>query len=136
MNFLKKLFGNANEESEKEKKSGYIDNNKLIRLLDAWGRQESQHTYMAVVHELLEGQSHLLLPTVNDDEEKISEYKTLDAGTTINLTSVTTKDGVTVIDVFGNEEALFGGRGKNTQYTIMPAQDVFAVCEEQDIISC
>jgi len=134
MNFFKKLFGNnKKDETAEDKTQNYTGNSKLDRLLDTWERQESQQSYLAVVKELFDGDSYLFLPSINEDSQKAGEIKNYDLNEAINLTSIKEQDGISVLYVFSNADSLLGRTGKESQYTIMPARDIFNICEEQDI---
>jgi len=127
MGFFNKLFGN------KEKNDNNLSNNRLIRLLDKWGREESEHSFKSVLHELFEGQSFLLVPTVNNNDIEENKWVTMVEGTTLHLTSVTEQDGVKVLAVFSDDTSLIDWAKQVTSYTALKTQDLFNMCRELEI---
>ena len=128
MNFLKKLFG-KNAEARDIKAGDNPDNTRLNELLDIWAKQPSKENYQAVVRELLEGNSFLLLPTANDNKGT-GNWKTATAGTTINLASVFDLDGLKVLGAFSSEDALLKWSKKEIQYTGMRMTDIIELCKQ------
>lgn len=136
MGLLSKLFGGKNKdqnETIKKEETTINDNIRLIRLLDTWGREESEHSFKAVLHELFEGSSYLLLPTINDEREATGEWVTLEKGSTIKLTSVFEEDGVKVLAAFSDEDALSRWTESETPYTALASKSVFDMCREMGI---
>lgn len=135
MGFLSKLFGGKNKEQTdtvKEEQTAN-DNIRLIRLLDKWGREESEHSFRAVIHELFEGSSYLLLPSLNDEGEITGQWVTLTEGAQIKLTSLFQEDGLKVLAAFSDEDALSRWAEKETAYTAIPSQAVFDMCREMGV---
>jgi hypothetical protein len=128
MNFLKKLFGKSDEVPE-TKPAGNPENSKLHYLLDIWVQHPSTENYRAVVQELMEGNSFLLLPTANTTNGT-GDWETAGTGTTINLTSVFNMDGLKVLGAFSSETALVAWTKKETQYTGLRMTDIIEICKQ------
>src|SRR5688572_21424782 len=104
MKFLKKLFGGKDTQTLPEVK-GNPENTRLNYLMNIWGDHPSDENYLAVMKELMEGNSFLLLPSVNDGKES-NGWKTTETDKTLKLTSVFDLDGLKVLGAFSNEKAL------------------------------
>lgn len=133
MGIFSKLFGGTKKSDEKETSVANSDNGRLIRLLDTWGREESEHSFKAVLHELFEGSSYLLIPTVDDGKHKTGEWITLEENSTIKITSISEQDEVSVLAAFSDEKALFQWAKKETHYTAMHTNDLFEMCRNMEI---
>ncbi|MFR9164953.1 MAG: SseB family protein [Dysgonomonas sp.] len=134
MGFFNKLFGEKNREDNSQANSVIGDNKILIRLLDTWGREESEHSFKAVLHELFDGNSYLLLPTKNNAEEKIGMLKTLKECLNSELTSITEDDGIKILNVFSDETALGKWTDElNSYYIAVATQDIFSLCRQLEI---
>jgi len=127
MNFLKKLFG----EKPKEVEEKSPENTRLNFLLTNYSQNRSQGNYELVVKELLNGNSFLIVPTINDGIK--NDWTKLDTDQTIKITSVFNLDGLKVLGVFSSEARLYHWAKTATQYTALQAQAVLDLCKEQDI---
>lgn len=127
MGLLSKLFGNKKENTKN------IDNNRLIRLLDKWGREETSFCFQAVFHELLEGNSFLLVPTINTTDEKQGEWKSLEEGLSLQLISVEEVEDIKTLFAFSDEEALRTWRKEEGHYNLLKTQDIFEICRRIEI---
>ena len=132
MNFFKKLFGSNAPKKMPQQPVSQPDNAQLISLLDQWGADQSKERFKAVFNEIMEGNSFLLLPSVNDGRES-SEWGTLQAGTDLKLTSVYDLDGLKVLAVFSDEKALLQWRGDGSEYTSMHTPDLINFCQQHQI---
>lgn len=127
MSLLRKLFGSKKESIKN------IDNNRLIRLLDKWGREETSFCFQAVCHELLEGNSFFLIPTINNTDEKQGEWKSLEEGLSLQLASVEKVEEIKTLFAFSDEEALRTWRKEEGHYNLLKTQDVFEICRRTEI---
>ena len=108
------------------------NNNRLLLLLSVYESQQgSKESYMAVLSELLNGNSFLLLPTVN--KEKTAGWKNIEKDESIQITSVFDMDGLKVLGAFTDEMALLKWADRETQYTAIPSKDVLEMCENNAI---
>lgn len=130
MNFLKKLFGSVGKSTGVEKKKD-PENTRLNYLLNIWGGHQSDKNYKAVMDEILNGNSFLLLPSVNDNET--IGWTTLEAPKTLNLTSVFNLDGLKVLGAFSDENALVEWSQKPTHYTALATKEVIELCKAQGV---
>jgi len=130
MNFLKKLFGGSDKTTDSQEKKN-PENTRLNYLLNIWGQHQSDSNYKAVMDEILNGNSFLLLPSVNDNET--IGWTTSEASKTLNLTSVFNLDGLKVLGAFSDENSLVEWSKKPTQYTALPTKDIIEICKEQGI---
>jgi len=128
MGIFDKLFGSKKKESEIEKPN----NNKLTGLLESYGKNKSQENYQKVFNEIVDGNSILILPSVNDGNEK-DEWKTIKKDSTLKLTSVFDQDGLKVLGAFTTPEKLVEWSKKETEYTAMQAQDAIDFCQTHGI---
>lgn len=132
MNFLKKLFGNADSKQTPEVKNKNPDNTRLTYLLDIYGQHPSNENYKAVLDEITSGNSFLLLPSVNENGNS-NGWQTAQVGTTINLASVFNLDGLKVLGAFSDETALVKWTNRETQYTAIKTQDLVDFCKQNNI---
>lgn len=134
MNFLKKLFGGqaTDKENLPQTDEQKPDNTKLLNLLHEWKNNESPENYIKVVNELQDGQSFLLLPSINDGRTS-NGWKTAKVGSTLKLTSVFDVDGLKVLGAFTDESALLIWKRKATEFTTMRSQDVIEFCQMHGI---
>jgi DNA-directed RNA polymerase beta' subunit len=128
MSFLKKLFGKqkpiANENPNKNP-----DNTHLIYLLNIYGENPSPGNYKQVVLEIMNGNSFLLVPTINDEQDQIQGWQTADAEKTLQLTSVFDQDGLKVLGAFSDEKALLTWAQKPTTYTALKTKAITELCQ-------
>ena len=129
MNFLKKLFGNNKPTEDEQKKDP--ENTKLNYLLDIWGENPSDDNYREVMHEILNGNCFLLLPSVNESESGV--WTIAKENSTLSLTSVFNLDGLKILGAFSNEKALVDWAKQPSQYTAVPTATVIDMCKEQGI---
>lgn len=108
------------------------NNNRLLLLLSVYESQQgSQESYMGVLSELLNGNSYLLLPTVNKD--KTEGWKNIEKDDSLQITSVFDMEGLKVLGAFTDEMALLKWADRETQYTAIPSKDVLDMCENNGI---
>jgi len=131
MNFLK-IFFTKGIKSEEVVENRKPENSKLIYLLNIYGQHQSQENYRLALKEIEEGNSFLILPSVNDTHE-MSDWKTIDVGSTLKLSSVFNLDGLQVLGAFTDEKALQTWAKKVTEYTKMRSQDVIEFCKQNGI---
>lgn len=131
MSFLKKLFG-GNKKPNDDLPKKDPENTRLIYLLDNWEKNPSKDNYHAVVDEVLNGNSFLLLPSVNDRESSMG-WETIEKGMTLNLTCVFNIDGLKVLAAFSDENALVAWSKTQTQYTALSTKEIVNLCAEQGI---
>ena len=132
MNFLKKLFGGSNNDKPATKESTNPDNTRLTFLLDIYGQHPSNDNYKAVLEEIINGNSFLLLPSVNDNPDS-NGWKAAQVGTTITLSSIFNLDGLRVLGAFSDEAALVKWTNRATQYTAIKTQDLVEFCKENNV---
>ncbi len=130
MGIFDKLFGSKNKQSKIENEKPI--NDKLIHLLEIYGKDLSQENYQNAFNEIVNGNSILILPSVNDGEDK-DEWKTLKKGTTLKLTSVFNQDGLTVLGAFTSPKKLLEWSKEETEYTAMNAKDAIDFCQTHGI---
>ena len=128
MGFLNKLF-KGNKKQQKNTDNKNPDNTKLLFLLKNYSENRSKENYIAVMEELMNGDSYLLRPSDNQHAET-SDWHTLEKGATIGLTSLYNVDGLKVLGAFTDENALTQWSKKLTRYTALRAKDVLKICEE------
>lgn len=108
------------------------NNVRLIHLLDTFREKNgAENSYSNVVIELLQGNSFLLLPSVNED--KSEGWKTIEKEQSLKITSIFDMDGMKVLGAFTDDEALLGWAKRETQYTALPSKDVLDMCEANGI---
>jgi hypothetical protein len=123
MGLFDKLFGNKSKPTNP-------DNSKLFKLLEIYQTQNGEgDSYKNVILELMNGNSFLLLPSVNDNENS-DTWTTAKKDTTLKLTCVYNLDGLKVLGAFTDENALLSWAKKPTQFTGLSSQDVLKLCEE------
>lgn len=130
MGIFDKLFGSKKKESDIEVNKP--NNDKLTRLLENYGKDKSQENYQKAFNEIVEGNSLLLLPSINDGNEK-DEWKTLKKDSTLKLTSVFDQDGLKVLGAFTTPEKLLEWSKRETEYTAMKAKDAIDFCQTHGI---
>lgn len=131
MNFIKKLFGSV-EKSQPVQQDKNPENTRLNYLLDIYGRHPSIDNYKAVMQEILEGNSFLLLPSVNGTTGS-GHWETLETGSMLTLASVFNLDGLKVLGAFSDEKSLLNWSNRETEYTSMRAQDIIEFCKQHNI---
>ena len=129
MSFLKKLFGAGRLPSQS---AGDPDNTRLNHLLDEWSKNASEANYGAVMQEILHGNSCLLVPTLNEPEPGTG-WKTLEEGSTLELSSVYNLDGLQILAVFTDAASLLQWAKEPTRYTAMRSNDVLEMCKNMGI---
>lgn len=132
MSFLKKLFGGSDNKNPEVKESKNPDNTRLTYLLDIYEQHPSNNNYRAVLEEITNGNSFLLLPSANDNANMIG-WQTAEVGTTLNLSSVFNLDGLKVLGAFSDETALVKWTKRETQYTAIKTQDLIDFCKQNNI---
>jgi len=126
MNLLKKLFGT-------KPKPILSEHNKLLELLEIHQKQNrDEDSYKNVLNELLNGDSYLLLPSVNKNLSS-NEVTISDENTTLQLTSIFNLDGLKVLGAFTDESSLSNWAQKPTQYTALHSKVVLKLCEDNSI---
>ena len=129
MGIFDKLFGKKKKAFENDKAP---DNAKLIGLLEKYGKNQSQENYQRAFNEIVEGNSLLILPSVNDGEPK-DNWETLKKDSTLKLTSVFDQDGLKVLGAFTTPEKLVEWTKSETEYTAMKSKDVIDFCQAHGI---
>lgn len=129
MGIFEKLFGTKKKVTEN---NGSPDNTKLIGLLEKYGKNQSQENYQKAFNEIMEGNTMLFLPSVNDGEPK-DNWTTLQKDSTLKLTSVFDQDGLKVLGAFTSPEKLVEWTKKETEYTAMQSKDVIDFCQTHGI---
>lgn len=132
MSFFKKLFGSSDNKRTEIKEKKNPDNTRLTYLLDIHGQHPSNDNYRAVLEEITNGNSFLLLPSANDNGNTIG-WQTAEVGTTLNLASVFNLDGLKVLGAFSDEIALVKWTKHKTQYTAIKTQDLIYFCKQNNI---
>jgi SseB protein N-terminal domain len=123
MGLFDKLFGNKSKPTNP-------DNSKLFQLLEIYQKQNGKgDSYKNVILELMNGNSFLLLPSENDNENS-DTWTTTKTDTTLKLTCIYNLDGLKVLGAFTDENALLSWAKKPTQFTGLSSQDVLKLCEE------
>lgn len=123
MSLFNKLFGSKSKSTNPE-------NSRLFELLDIYQKQGGNgDSYKNVVLELMNGNSFLLLPSENDNENS-DIWTTAKKDITLKLTCVFNFDGLKVLGAFTDENALLSWAKKTTQFTRLSSQDVLKLCEE------
>lgn len=132
MSFLKKLLGGSDNKKTEIKENRNPDNTRLTYLLDIYRQHPSNDNYRAVLDEITNGNSFLLLPSANDNTNTIG-WQTAEVGTTLNLASVFNLDGLKVLGAFSDETALVKWTKRETQYTAIKTQDLIDFCKQNNI---
>lgn len=132
MKFLKKLFGGSDYKKSEVKENKNPDNTRLTYLLDIYGQHPSNDNYRAVLEEITNGNSFLLLPSANENANTTG-WQTAEVGTTLNLASVFNLDGLKVLGAFSDEFALVKWTKRETQYTAIKTQDLIDFCKQNNI---
>jgi SseB protein C-terminal domain/SseB protein N-terminal domain len=132
MNFLKKLFGGSDNPKTENNENKNPDNTRLTYLLDIYGQHPSNDNYKTVLEEITNGNSFLLLPSVNENADS-NGWQTAQVGTTLNLSSIFNLDGLRVLGAFSDESALVKWTKKATQYTAIKAQDLIDFCKQNNV---
>jgi len=129
MGIFDKLFGTK---KKTPKNNENPDNTKLIGLLEKYGENQSKENYQKAFHEIVKGNSLLILPSLNDKESK-HEWETIEKGATLTLTSVIDQDGLKVLGAFTTPEKLLEWTKEETEYTAMKSKDVIDFCQAHNI---
>jgi hypothetical protein len=109
-----------------------LDNTRLLDLIHAYTEQQSEKTYAAVIDELMEGNAYLLMPSVGSSHPK-QQWRNMDEGESLDLTSVFNVDGLNVLGAFTSEETLLEWAQKETNYSAMPAREIIDLCMSNNI---
>jgi len=110
-----------------------INNSKLLDLINNYYQQNGKNnTYRDVALEIINGNSHLLLPSVNDSSENNTSTIS-EKGKKLKISSIFDVEGVKVLGAFTDENALYSWTKKPTQYTLLHTKDVLQICEENGI---
>lgn len=108
------------------------NNIKLISLLDIFRQKNgAENSYTNVILELLQGNSFLLLPSVNEDNSE--GWKTIEKEQQLKIASIFDMDGMKVLGAFTDDEALLDWSKREMQYTAIPSKDVLDLCEANGI---
>jgi hypothetical protein len=133
MGIFKKIFGSkSNPEPLKSHQLGNPDNTRLIFLLNNYIKNRGNENYKLVVDELLNGNSFLMLPSIND-ETASKEWTVSKENTSLKLTTIFNLDGLKVLGAFTDSEAVYTWAKKSTPYTSVKSQAVLEMCKEMDI---
>lgn len=130
MGIFDKFFGSKKTDAKIEVKQP--NNEKLISLLESYGKNQSQENYQKAFNEIVDGNSLLILPSINDGNDK-DEWKTLKKASTLKLTSVFNQDGLKVLGAFTAPEKLLEWSKKETEFTAMNAKDAIGFCQTHGI---
>ena len=123
MNFSKKFFSSKPE--------SHPENIRLSFLLNNYSENTSQTNYGLVLKELKEGNSFLILPTVN--EKYVDDWTVTNEEAKLKLTSVFDLDGLKVLGAFSDEKSLLIWSKKPTPYTAVRSQAVLEMCQEINV---
>ncbi len=93
----------------------------LQPLLDNWSNDPSNATFEAVLHELFEGTSSLLVPIAENDERGMQ------------LSSVYDMEGLMVLGAFSNEATLFKWAEQEIPFTTITSQVLVEFCQKNGI---
>jgi type III secretion system (T3SS) SseB-like protein len=130
MSFFNKLF---RRQSKGNTPDSIPENYRLLFLLNAWVQHSSCENYQAVLKEIEEGNSFLIVGSQNDDAIPTGWHKTRKA-TTLKLTSLIEKDGLRILGAFTDKRSLLEWIKKPTAPCIsMRSQDVLNLCETNKI---
>ena len=97
-----------------------------------YGKDQSQVNYRNAFDEIVNGNSFLILPSVNDKKPN-HNWETLEKDSTLKLTSVVDQDGLTVLGAFTSTDKLVEWTKKETEYTAMNSKDVIDFCQTHGI---
>lgn len=128
MGILDIFFGNRKSSAEDKNPN----NNKLIALLEKYNRNQNSENYKEVFEEIVNGNSFLILSSVNGNGTN-NEWKTLEKESTLNLTCVFDQDGLMVLGAFTSSEKLVSWSKEATEYTAMKSKDVIDFCQANRI---
>jgi hypothetical protein len=109
-----------------------LDNTHLLKLINVYAKQQTEETYAAVINELMEGNAYLLMPSVGSNHPK-KQWRNMDEGESLDLTSVFKVDGLHVLGAFTSEETLLQWAQKETNYSAMPSREVIDLCMANQI---
>ncbi|MDR3680748.1 MAG: enhanced serine sensitivity protein SseB C-terminal domain-containing protein [Flavipsychrobacter sp.] len=137
MNLFKKLFGSQKPvrevpETPQPAAPKAPDNTRLNYLLDIYGDHPSTENYNAVLHEIMEGNAYLLLPSKNDTPES-GGRQTMEIGAELRLTCVVDLDGLQAIAVFSTEKYLLDWTKSTSGCTSMRCQDLLEFCAQNGL---
>lgn len=130
MGLFNKLFG-TNKKTESAKQ--HPENSKLVLLLEKYGKNPTQENYKEAFDEIINGNSFLILPSINDENTVKDKWTTIKKGATLQLTSVFDQDGLIVLGAFTSPENLLEWSKKETQYKMLKSKDVIDFCQMEGI---
>lgn len=128
MGLIDKIFGNKKISTENRNP----DNFKLIALLEKYNQNNSSENYKRAFNEIVNGNSFLILSSLNNEGSN-GNWKTIEKGSTLNLTCVFNHDGLIVLGAFTTPEKLLEWTKEATQYTAMKSKDVIYFCQTNRI---
>src|SRR6185437_5462059 len=131
MEFFKRFFGKGHKLQDEKRP----DNTRLIFLINNWSEHRSDENYKLVVEELLQGNSFLILPSLNSDDQKvvIGDWQAAEKDTPLKLTSVFNLDGLKVLGAFTDEKSLLFWAKKVTTYTALDSKAALDLCQKINI---
>lgn len=109
-----------------------LNNDSLIASLKKWGERQSNANYNAVLRELQNGHSYLLLPS-NNESQVDADWTTSDQSFALKLKSIVEVDGKRVLAAFSDEDALAIWAKDDCEYTAMPTMDILDLCNREGI---
>ena len=107
------------------------DNFRLIKLLDDWGKYPSGKNFEKVMHELLNGNSFLMLPSNNT--HVTGRKWTASEDEKLDLCCIYEVDGLKVIGVFTDDASFSRWSKRERTYVKMKTKDVLKLCEMNNI---
>lgn len=127
MSFFDRLLGVRSDNK-------WPENRRLSFLINNWSKNKSDKNYQFILEELLYGNSYLLLPDCKVDPQQLdSEEWHISKGQTLKLMSIYNLDGIKVIGVFTDEKSLFNWARQATHYTALKSQNMFELCDNNNI---
>ena len=103
-----------------------------MSLLTDWGDNASGRTYERIMDELVNGNSYLMLPSIDTNSNNRDWVITEDT-TSLKLTCIFKVEGIKVIGGFTDERSMLMWANKPTPYVALRAQAVFKLCEDYNI---
>ena len=108
------------------------DNNKLNPLLNDWGKGPSGKNFERVMDELVNGNSYLILPTV-ENKHQVSFQWTASANEKLGLTCIFEVDGVKILGAFTDNDTISNWAKGPHPCIMMKTKDVLKLCEMNNI---
>lgn len=110
------------------------DNTRLLKLLAIyWQGEDHGKNYENVALELMDGNSFLLFPTLNEPVTNTDAWEVTKTTTRLAIATIVPFEGRKALRAFTDEEALMTWMKKPSQYTSMRSQDVLKLCEANGI---